>query len=617
MNAARKYELLDRIAKGGMAELFRARAVGAEGFSKILAVKRILPGLADEQAFVSMLIDEARVVANLSHPNIVQVFELGKDAAGYFIAMEFVNGPNLGAIFKKLQEQGRTLGEALALDVVIQVVQALDFAHRLTDAFGNPLSVVHRDVSPQNVLVSDAGAVKLGDFGIAKASNRLAASTQMGSVKGKVPYMAPEQIRGDALDHRADQFAAALLLWEALAGQRHYVADNEMQLMRVVNDARIRPLESVGVTVSPALKAILLKALDADPARRYASCAEFARELTLYHRRTYPAHDPADLGRLVRELFGAQLEVLADRLRRFESGEEQPCGWAGGADVASMGGASSVTTAVPHRTKSAADLDATAPALPIPPPPDAPAAAAAPERKTASQTAAPAVQPPAGRRASRASNRAVRPAEPEPKPAPMRDEHDAAIEQALAEARKREKEEERAKNPRVGILGLLAAFALAGGAVYVGGALLFPGDGMAPAMQPTEAASARVEIPGPTPIARPPGAPEPAPLKAPPEPAAPPPIAPEKPKLAKATRPAAKPGAGAHGTLDITCKPECRIEIDGRDTGLTSPAEGILLAEGRHKVRVFNTMVNLRKSFTVDITAGKATRKDVNLVLDP
>ncbi len=589
-----------------MAELYRGRVVGAEGFSKVLAIKRILPGFADDQAFVSMLIDEARVVANLSHPNIVQVFELGKDPAGYFIVMEFVNGPNLGALLKRLQEQGRALPEPVALDVIIAVLQALDFAHRLTDGSGRPQDLVHRDVSPQNVLVSDAGAVKLGDFGIAKATVRVAATTQAGSIKGKVPYMAPEQLRGEALDGRADQFAAGLVLWECLAGQRHYQGASDLELMRKVNDASIRPFSEVGVTVSAELDAILRKALAANPADRYATCAELARELTTYHRRTYPTHDPGALAALVQELFGEQLRALTERLRRFEAGEERPAGWAGAIEAPVLDAPALLTD--PATLPSASHQ--VPPAEPITNAPHRRPSRAGLRRHTSPESA---VEPPP-RRQSRASSPAV-PAAPAPSRTPVETPavaparapsvDDAAIDAALAAEKAREAS---AKKKGTSPLALVAAFALAGGSVYVIGQLVSAGE--QPAVSSTEGAA-------PRPMALPP----PEPLRPPDDGEAAPPAAAPAPKAdvrrTAAARPRKTEAASGHGTLDLVCKPECSIEIDGRDTGLTAPVKGIVLEAGRHRVKARNHQLNLSKTVTVEIQPGERTYREINLVLGP
>lgn len=619
MTGAGKYELLDRIAKGGMAELYRGRVVSAEGFSKVLAIKRILPEFADDQAFVSMLIDEARVVANLSHPNIVQVFELGKDAGGYFIVMEFVNGPNLGTLLKRLHGAGRRLPEPIALDVMIAVLQALDFAHRLTDAAGVPVNLVHRDVSPQNVLVSDSGAIKLGDFGIAKAAHRVAAATQAGSIKGKVPYMAPEQLRGEELDGRTDQFAAGLVLWECLAGERHYQGASDIELMRQVNAARIRPLAEVGAPISPELESILMRALSADRERRFPTCAEMARELTVYHRRTYPAHDPGALTALVQELFGDQLAALTERLRLFESGEERPSGWAGGTEPAAIDNSAMLTDPAtlpatlpqitaearldgpPTRiTSRAAPADAEASSAHQTVPTRMRSRRAGPSRKPTGSR--PALAPPD--RQGAAPRRSRTPAHP-PSPTPQ----DDAIDAALAEERKRETAE-KAKKKGIGPLAIVAAFALAAGSVYVIGELLSGPESMQP-IPPDEMAAAvgLKELPPAEPIL-PPDAP-PASAAAADEP-----DAPARPRRTASKR-SKKEQPRGHGTLDVVCKPECRIEIDGRDTGLWSPVRGIVLSAGKHKLRAYNETLNLTKTVTVEILADQHTYQEVNLVLGP
>ena len=207
-----KYLLLERIAVGGMAEVFVAKAFGVEGFERLLAIKKILPTMGEDAEFIRMFVDEARIAVQLAHANIVQVLELGKHEERLYIAMEYVSGRDL----RQLMERFRKRQEAMPLPqvclIVAEVCEALDHAHRKRDAQGRPLGIVHRDVSPQNVLVSFEGEVKLIDFGIAKAESRLQ-KTQSGILKGKFSYMSPEQVKGQPIDGRSDVLACGVLLW--------------------------------------------------------------------------------------------------------------------------------------------------------------------------------------------------------------------------------------------------------------------------------------------------------------------------------------------------------------------------------------------------------------------
>ena len=214
-----KYLLLERIAVGGMAEVFVAKAFGVEGFERLLAIKKILPTMGEDGEFISMFVDEARIAVQLSHANIVQVLELGKHDDNLYIAMEYISGRDLRQVIERFRKRAQPMPIPQVCLMVAEVCEALDYAHRKRDARGQPLGIVHRDVSPQNVIVSFEGETKLIDFGIAKAESRLQ-KTQAGILKGKFSYMSPEQVRGQAVDGRSDIFAAGILLWELICGEK-------------------------------------------------------------------------------------------------------------------------------------------------------------------------------------------------------------------------------------------------------------------------------------------------------------------------------------------------------------------------------------------------------------
>ncbi len=226
-----EYVLLDRVAAGGMAEVFRAKREGVEGFEKIVAVKRVLPHLSNNAEFVEMFIAEAKIVASLTHPNIAQIFDLGKIDASYFIAMEFVEGRDLRTILSRASDRDTRLGVDLAAIIAAKVGAALEYAHRHRDEEGKELQIVHRDVSPQNILVSSEGEVKLVDLGIARAATK-ASHTDSGSLRGKLLYMSPEQAWGKSLDRRSDIFSLGVVFYEVLTGHPLFSGNSEIKRSR-------------------------------------------------------------------------------------------------------------------------------------------------------------------------------------------------------------------------------------------------------------------------------------------------------------------------------------------------------------------------------------------------
>ena len=319
-----KYLLLDRIAVGGMAEVFAAKAFGAEGFQRILAIKKILPTLGEDPEFVSMFVDEARIAVQLSHANIVQVLELGKHDESLFIAMEYVSGRDLRQLLDRYRRRGEPLPIPQACAIAARVCEALDYAHRKRDASENPLGIVHRDVSPQNVLVSFDGAVKLIDFGIAKAERRLR-ETQSGILKGKFSYMSPEQVRGGPVDQRSDVFAAGVLLWELICGRKLFTGDSDFAVLEKVRKGEVPPPAGVNPAVPEALSRVVLAALAVEPHDRYQWCSELHDDLLPF---TQDAGMPVGSRRLadwIREELHSEHEKEQARMRRWLGlGEQQP-----------------------------------------------------------------------------------------------------------------------------------------------------------------------------------------------------------------------------------------------------------------------------------------------------
>ncbi|HET6281318.1 MAG TPA: serine/threonine-protein kinase, partial [Polyangia bacterium] len=258
-----RYELLEQLAVGGMAEIFLARAVGIEGFEKLVVCKCILSQRASDDDFVNMFIDEARLAAQLHHPNVAHVFDIGREGDLHFFAMEYVHGADVHEIQQAARGKGGVpLEQALA--ITIGAAAGLHYAHEKTDGNGQPLGIVHRDVSPSNVLVSFDGGVKVVDFGIAKATSQWA-RTRTGSIKGKIACMSPEQCRGEALDRRSDVFAVGILLYELTTGVRPFQADSDYAIIRRIVDEDAAPPSSHRPGYSAKLEGIVMRALRRNP----------------------------------------------------------------------------------------------------------------------------------------------------------------------------------------------------------------------------------------------------------------------------------------------------------------------------------------------------------------
>ena len=276
-----KYVLLAPLARGGMAEVFLARADGIPGLDRLLVIKRILPALASETEFVRMFLDEARIAATLVHRHIVRVFEVDIADGQVFYVMEHLHGRDVASLLGRLAERGARLPLAAAIAIAAAVASGLHHAHERRSSDGAPLGIVHRDVAPSNVIVGFDGAVKLIDFGIAKAAGNLH-RTQFGLFKGKLPYASPEQCRCEPIDRRSDVFSLGVVLYELTTGERPFAAETEAELLRLVSDAVFAPPRSRDPAYPAALEAIVLRALAADPAQRYATARELQRDLAAF-----------------------------------------------------------------------------------------------------------------------------------------------------------------------------------------------------------------------------------------------------------------------------------------------------------------------------------------------
>lgn len=270
-----RYQIIRRLALGGMAELYLARQLGDAGYEKVVALKRVLPHLAEDPKFVEMFLNEARLAAGLNHSAIAQVMDFGTDAGEHYMTLEYVHGRS---VFQLLREAGRSLPRAVALTVANEVAGALHYAHERCGSDGRPLGLVHRDVSPSNVLVSYDGDVKLVDFGIAKATAHSHA-TQTAAIKGKIAYMAPEQLRGESLDRRTDVFALCVVLYEMLLGKRCFSAPGEFALINKVAEARFTKPSKIDPDIEPELEALLTEGLSADPDARPRSARQLQGRL--------------------------------------------------------------------------------------------------------------------------------------------------------------------------------------------------------------------------------------------------------------------------------------------------------------------------------------------------
>ncbi len=302
-NHRQRYRLHEKIDAGGMAEVYLADAESIEGISRRVAIKRVLPSLTENANFMSMFLDEARLSTQLTHANIVQVFDVGRSGESMYIVMEFVDGYNLRRIFQKAVEVGYCIPLEIACYVMTQVCEGLANAHEKRDADGNHLRIVHRDLSPPNVLVSRSGEVKITDFGLAKAITQ-SNITDPGIVKGKFSYLSPEACHGHTVDHRADIFSAGIVMWELLSRRRLFMGKTDADTVELVKACTIPSLSKFHPSVTPEFERIIGRALTPDPQSRYTSAREFGEALTNYLFSRNLRVTGYDLSALIERLFG-------------------------------------------------------------------------------------------------------------------------------------------------------------------------------------------------------------------------------------------------------------------------------------------------------------------------
>lgn len=547
-----KYIVRRKLAEGGMAELYLCTAQGAEGFEKEVVIKQVRAFLASDPGFVEMFIAEARLASRLNHANVVQIFDFEKHEDTYYLAMEYVRGCTLWDLRKKCKEQREPMPPVLVAHIGVEVARGLHYAHRL-QVNGEPLFLVHRDVTPHNVLLSFEGAVKLTDFGIAKAGNKL---TSPGMLKGKFAYMSPEQSRGEHVDARTDVFALGIVLWEMLTGGRLFDGDSELAVLRSVQESAIAPPSRLNPEVPEELGAVVMKALRRDASERYQTAAEFERALAQCVLRHAQSVDDTDVGAFLRRLFG--------------------------------GTPSQHLPAVVERTQQAA-----AKAAPAVPP------VSEPERREPT-----AVMPGAPRRRGSGLGGAGSQAAPSPDEdvhapthrlplaGPVSGNPGVPVEVSKPSGRK-----------RVGVgLGLGALVVLAG----VGGLALSQKQAAPPAPYHDAEPPRTAQKPSAAPAVTEPEAGQavPAPAEPSPEPSAPVRI-PAEPSPAEA---AAQPSAPPKGRLIVKATPYATVLVNGRSLGEVQSRKVFPLAPGSYQL----TLVHPRKTKTESITIvsdGTVTRE--------
>jgi serine/threonine-protein kinase len=276
-----RYRVIEKLESGGMAEVFRAESEGLQGFRKQVAIKRVLPHLSSKTKFISMFLDEARLSAQLSHSNCVQVFDIGVGDNAYFIVMEFVDGANLKAVVEHLHKAKRDFPVEVAVAISLALCEGLAYAHELTDSNGVPLHIVHRDMSPPNVLITKHGEIKIVDFGLAKANSQLERS-EPGIIKGKFSYLSPEAAVGQEVDARSDIFAVGIILWELLSGQRLFLGDTDFQTVKKVQASVVPSITQINKKVPPDLERIIVRSLARDRSQRYPTARTLGMDLSKF-----------------------------------------------------------------------------------------------------------------------------------------------------------------------------------------------------------------------------------------------------------------------------------------------------------------------------------------------
>lgn len=311
-----KYCLLERISVGGMAEVFRAKPLNAPDPDRYFALKRILPHLAEDDEFIKMFADEARLTVQLRHPNIVHIYEMGQFQSSHYIVMEFIAGKDLLAFQKLVRRRQSLLDVDMACHIMLEVAKGIDHAHRKEDKQGRPLGIIHRDISPQNILVSWDGRVRVIDFGIAKAASQ-STKTQAGVLKGKFGYLSPEQVRAKPIDRRSDIFAMGTLFWELLTNQRLFNASNQYETLTLIGEPEVEPPSTINPKITPEVDAIAMKALEADPDDRFQWASALGEALESYLMSQKPPYHRSQLTTWLRSAFEEEFEEEKQKRQEF------------------------------------------------------------------------------------------------------------------------------------------------------------------------------------------------------------------------------------------------------------------------------------------------------------
>ena len=300
-----RYRVIERLASGGMAEVFIAESAGIEGFKKRVAIKRVLPHLSEKKAFIAMFLDEARLSAHLSHSCVAQVFDIGVGDNAYFIVMEYVDGADLKGVIEHLRKTGTPFPMEPAVFIASKLCEGLSYAHELTNTENEPLHVVHRDMSPPNVLITKYGEVKIVDFGLAKATSQLQKS-ESGIIKGKFSYLSPEAALGQDVDARTDIFAVGIILWEMLSGRRLFTGDTDFATVKLVQKAEIPSISLINKDVPIELERIIARSLAREPQKRYQTARDLGRDLISFLYKNGRPVSPYDIAELVRGTMSAR-----------------------------------------------------------------------------------------------------------------------------------------------------------------------------------------------------------------------------------------------------------------------------------------------------------------------
>ncbi len=309
-----RYEMLSQLASGGMATVYVARAQGVAGFERLVAIKVLHPHLAHDEEFISMFLDEARLAARIRHPNVVPTLDISDSQGdGYFLVMEYIEGDHLGALLREAARGGQRLPVGVTLRILVDALEGLGAAHTLKDGDGKALAIVHRDISPHNILLGTDGVARITDFGVAKAEVRLS-STRDGQFKGKLAYMAPEQASNGTADQRSDLFSMGIVLWESLTGRRLFRADNNGELLNRLLNAPI-PVPSEYVPELAPLDEVLRKALAREPAERFQTAAELVEAIEAAASSVGGLAAPRQVGKSVREWLGGKIDTESTRIR--------------------------------------------------------------------------------------------------------------------------------------------------------------------------------------------------------------------------------------------------------------------------------------------------------------